>query len=387
MSFIDVLFFLLKRKKFFLGVPVLAGILGVALAWILPPYYKSEIRVVLDSGTKSVGISNMLKSFSSSNALSDLAGSGLGGSSGENEDLYLAILDSRDLLLSAIEKFHLDTIYKNKYKETLVKKFYKDLKVEIDNLTGVISCSYETKNKELARDIVSFVVEDANNRYIKLKREKSVQTLMHLRNLRGNASRSVDSLSQILIEFYRKNNLLELKTQMELTLSALAGYEEQIKNLRISESKAGENSSAAELQKRRYILEREFQKLRGGYTEDYTPSKNSIYINSDWAMQKILEQEQMENDLKRFIGVLEMLEMQIVVEEGNSVKNLPVIQIVQNAYIPDYKSKPKRAIYGFVGFVIAGFIVYGILILRGMLSGELECDKNTLATIKKLLNK
>ncbi|MDR2554052.1 MAG: hypothetical protein LBC64_01370 [Fibromonadaceae bacterium] len=388
MSLIDVLIFLLKRKKYSFGIPFLAGILGFVLAWVSPEYYKSEIRVFLDTGSKTTSMSSFIKNAASSSVLGSLGASIIGGMGAqENEDLYMEIVEGRDVKLATIEKFRLDTIYKGaKYKETLIKNFEKDIRIKVDELTGVISCEYEAKNKVLARDLVRFVVEEANTRYVKLRKERALQTIEQLNVFKHSVMASVDSLSKVLITFYRDNNLLDLESQLKLTVTALAGYEEQINNMRISESKAGsDNSTTAELRKRRFILEKEFQKLRGEYSEDYLPSKNSIYINSDWAVEKLIEQEKLESDFKRLFAMLEAIGSSIVMEEGNAAKNLPVIQIVQDAYLADYKSKPKRAMWAMVAAIFSFVTVSIVLILLGIYHGEFNCEQKIRANFINLL--
>jgi len=125
--------------------------------------------------------------------------------------------------------------------------------------------------------------------------------------------------------------------------------------------------------------------LRGEYSKDYLPSKNSVYINSDWAAEKLIEQEKLESDFKRLFTMLEAIESNIVMEEGNAAKNLPVIQIVQDAYLADYKSKPKRAIWAAVSFLLSAAIVCSILILRGILNNEISYEEESKNNIKRLL--
>ena len=387
MSFTEILIFLLGRKKYSIGVPFLAGVLGLVIAWFLPLYYKSEIRILLDTGAQTTSISSLLKNAASSNLLGSL-GSSLGTMSGqENEDLYLDIILGRDVQLATIEKFRLDTIYKGaKYKETLLKQFDKDIIINVDDLTGIISCTYEAKNKVLARDLVRFVVEEANAKYIKLRKERALQTIEQLNLFKQNILASADSLSEVLVKFYRDNNLLDLESQLKLTITALAAYEEQIKNLKVNEIRAGtDNSSAAELRKRRNILEREAQKLRGDFSEDYLPSKNSVYINSDWAAEKLIEQERLANDLRRIFTTLEMIEGSIVMEEGNAAKSLPVIQVVQDAYLADYKSKPKRATWAVAAAILAFVFVNMFMLLKDIYYGKLECDAKTRDNVRKIL--
>lgn len=383
MNFTDIIIFLLKRKKYSIGLPILAGILGFVIASVVKPYYKSEIKVILDTGAKTANISSLLKGAVPSNLIGALGN--IGGS--ENEDLYLEILDGRDVHLATIEKFKLDTIYKGtKYKEALLKKFYNDMICEASSLTGIVSCFYEAKNKVLARDIVRFFVGEANRIYIKLRKEKSLQTIEELNSFKKTLLASADSLSNVLVEFYRNNNLLDLESQLKLTITALASYEEQIKTLKINESKAGsDNLTAVELRKKRRILESEFKKLRGEFSEEYLPSKNSIYINSDWAVEKYIEQQRLENDLRRYFTALEMLESNIVMEEGNAAKNMPIIQVVQDAYLPDYKSGPKRAIWAIVACFIATVLIYFVLFLKGILNNEIICKQETKDSLERII--
>jgi len=387
MSLIDILIFLLKRKKYSIGIPFLAGILGFVMAWISPEYYKSEIRVFLDTGSKTTSVNSLVKNAMSSNLLGSLGASIGSGGTQENEDLYLEIVSGRDVQLATIEKFRLDTVYKGaKYKETLLKSLDKDVKIETDELAGVISCAYEAKNKVLARDLVRFIVEEANAKYVKLRKERALQTIEHLNVFKQSIVASVDSLSEVLIAFYRDNNLLDLESQLKLTITALAGYEEQINNMRISENKAGsDNSTTAELRKKRAILEKEFQKLREEYSKDYLPNKNSVYINSDWAVEKLIEQGRLESDFKRLFTMLETIESSIVMEEGNAAKNLPVIQIVQDAYLADYKSKPKRAKWAVTAAFLAFAFIFSFLVLRGIYNGELPCEERTRENFKRIL--
>jgi uncharacterized protein involved in exopolysaccharide biosynthesis len=375
MSFLEIILFLLKRKKLSIGVPFLAGVLGFVIAWIVQPYYKSEIRVFLDTGPKAGGIGSLLKgAASSSNLLGNL---GAGGSAQESEDLYFEIIDSRDVQLATIEKFRLDTIYKfAKYKEALLKQFNKDIKIEVYELAGIISCSYEAKNKVLARDLVRFVVDEANAKYISLRKERALQTIGHLKSVRQSILASADSLSELMVNFYKDNNLLNLEAQLQLTISTISGYEAEINNLKINEIKANsDNSTATELRRKREILEREVQKLRGEYSKDYLPSKRSVYINSDWAVEKLIEQERLEAELKRLFAALEMLEGNIVMEEGNAAKNLPVVQIVQDAYLADYKSKPKRVVWAIVMAGLAFALISSFLVTRAIYTGELKSEK------------
>jgi uncharacterized protein involved in exopolysaccharide biosynthesis len=72
-------------------------------------------------------------------------------------------------------------------------------------------------------------------------------------------------------------------------------------------------------------------------------------------------------------------------EEGNAAKNLPVVQIVQDAYLADYKSGPKRATWAMVTFVVAFIFTTIFLILQGILHDNLNCEQKIKDSIIKFL--
>jgi hypothetical protein len=80
-----------------------------------------------------------------------------------------------------------------------------------------------------------------------------------------------------------------------------------------------------------------------------------------------------------------MVESNIVIEQGNAAKNLPVVQVVQDAYLADYKSKPKRAIWAVVWCLLAAGITCSIMIFFGILNNEIPCEERIRDNLKKLI--
>jgi capsule polysaccharide export protein KpsE/RkpR len=331
--------------------------------------------------------------------LSSLAGSGLAASamggllSGAQSsvlpmDLYTELMNGREVLLAAVDSFHLDTLYKSKRasKDLLVEKLYSELMGTIDATSGMLTVSYEAKNKQLAFDLVNFVVERANQKYMQLRKKQSMQNLEHLRMVRASLGDSVRIAGQKLVDFYRENKLLDLETQLKLTLKALSAYEEQIQNYQLSEARLeGNYATLQDLRKKRSVLERQFRELRGEYAPDYKPSTNSIYVNSDWAVEKLLEQKEIEVELARLVRMHETMCSQEMLAEANQLKQAPVIQIVQPPFMPDWKSGPKRVKWAIVAFALGFVIANCVLVLRALASGELPTEENTRNILLRLL--
>lgn len=391
MSYFDVFCFCLKKKKFF-AIPVIVAVICFFLAWIMSPIFKTEIRLKIDASSDSSPMSAL------STAYKSLTSSGASGLSSflstskamKPSDLYLEILSGREIALSTIHTFRLDTMYKKDANELLLKKFRKDIFIDEDQ-AGVISCAMESKHKELARSVIRYMVAQSNEKYLKLQKENLQYSLDYLKKSQKELTDSVKHIGEELVEFYRENNLVDLKSQMELTLAALGGYETQINNYKLSEKMSGkDNADAHELRKKRQLLEQKFRELRGSYSEDYKPSNKSMYINSGWAVSKVLYEQQREADLKLYAAMLEAASIEIMETEAMILKTQPVIQIIQDAYLPDWKERPKRAKWAIAGFAVSFTVTFLFLILRGLLSGEIpnsEPVRERLIQIKTALSK
>ena len=388
MAYFDIFCYCLSKKKFFL-FPVIVAVLCFVLAWVMPPIYTTEIRLQIDTSGSETGSLGAVSSMFKSSSIGGFSGSGLSSILGmqgaiKPSDLYLEILSGREVALNTIHKFRLDTLYKKKADELSLKRFAKDVMIAED-ASGIISCSFEAKDKVMARDIVRHMVQMSNERYLTLQKERLQYSIEYLKAQEKELVDSVRAISDELVRFYRENNLVDLETQTELTVKALAGYETQINNYKLSEQVQGrDNADASDMRKKRQLLERKFRELRGKYDEKYVPTDKSLYINSDWASEKLLYQQQRSADLKRYYSLLEYVSTEKMNTESQSLKTQPVIQIVQDAYLPDWKTRPKRAIWALAGFAASFVMTLFFVIYQGIRTGGIANSGDTLRKLEQI---
>ena len=387
MAYFDVFCYCLTRKKLFF-FPVVVALICFGIAWIMPPIYTTEIRLQIDTSGTETGNLGAVSSVLKSSSFGGFSGSGLSSILGmqgtKPSDLYMEILSGREVALSTIHKFRLDTLYKKKADELSLKRFAKDVMIGED-ASGIISCAFEAKDKVMARDIVRYMVQMSNERYLTLQKERLQYSIDYLKKQEGELMDSVKAISDELVAFYRDNNLVDLEAQTELTVKALAGYETQINNYKLSEQVQGrDNADASEMRKKRQLLERKFRELRGKYDEKYVPTDKSLYINSDWASEKMLYQQQRSADLKRYYTLLEYVSTEKMNTESQSLKNQPVIQIVQDAYLPDWKTRPKRAIWAIAGFTASFVFTLFFVIYQGIRTGGIANSGDTLRKLEQI---
>lgn len=358
----EAFFYLLRNKKFLIGIPVLTAVIAFIIAWILPPVYYTEIRLRLDDPNSKSGLSSLKLSAGS---ISDYFSSGSGQ---ESKDLYMELLQSREIGVKTIQKFGLDTVYKKKSIDLTLKYFSEDLSID-ENDYGIIFCGYESKNIGRAKELVRFMVQEANVKYMMLEHERMLLNTLFLRKKQSDVSDSLILLQDKLAEFHRDNRIVDAKSQIELSLQAMASYEQQLINLKMEtdyllKSQGSTSPAVDKIQEKVKILSKEYDKLRGGASANN--SGKTVYVNTDWAMQKFLAIETMKSHIEIVGDILALISKELALAESQSSRNQPVVQIIQDSYQPDWKVRPKRLSWALAAFSLSFVLAIVILLLHGL---------------------
>lgn len=366
MHIIDIVIVCLRKKYLIMAVTLSAPVLAFLISSILPHSYYTEIRLRIDDPS-----SDKLSFFLNVDNLTDFFG---GAPQDDSEKLYLEILRGRDNLSAAVEEFSLDTIYKKRAMNLILREFVKD--ITIQSTGGVIVCGYRAGDKYMASELVTFMVNRASDRFLELQKERLSMNVDFVSQKRDQLIDSLDLLNEELVAFYRENNVINIEKQVGLSLMALSKYEETISSLKIEElyakNRVGKSAPATrELRSRLGVLEQEFRNLRGEYDESYKPSRQSVLLNTDWAFEKLVGEKYLINRITIMKNFLTTISKELALSETQLSKNIPVIQVVQDAYIPDWKAGPKRIVWIFVAFSLSFMGIISYVLFGAFLSGEL----------------
>jgi uncharacterized protein involved in exopolysaccharide biosynthesis len=75
---------------------------------------------------------------------------------------------------------------------------------------------------------------------------------------------------------------------------------------------------------------------------------------------------------------------ELALSEAQLSKNIPAVQIIQDAYYPDWKIAPKRAVWMIVAFIVSLTLTIAFVILTAFVNGELEGSSD--ANRQKVVN-
>lgn len=352
-----------KHKKFLLGYTFLAMIIFyLTIFFFVDEQFDSTALVVPAEDNSFSGLAGML---------GDIGGSlpfGIGGASmSPDVGLYNTILGSRTTLEHIIKKFNLMAVY------NLDKNDPIEVKAAREILSGNINAE-ETEDRAysitvrapdsvLSSNITNYILEYLNNKIIELKTTKSKNNRIflgsRLEEVRSNLTESEDSLKA----FQQKSGMLVPEEQISALLSAYAIMDKELMTKRLQKEvmenlydKGSPNLRAINLEVEHY--ERKLSDLKK------SGERNSIFIPYKNIPENAIEYYRLYREIEINSSILQFvlpLYEQAKIEEQ---KDLPVVQIIDYANVPEEKSFPARTIFTLLfGF---GFfsILYVFLLLK-----------------------
>lgn len=369
MHILDILTVCFRKKLLMITIPLFSAVVGYIASYLVPVAYYTEIRLRVDDPVSEE--MSMLPNIGKN--LTEYFGKT---THDQSEELYLEILQGRENLVAVIKELSLDTIYDQPKMDLKLKSFSKDLKIDhLEN--NIITCGYTSTDRDLAVNLTRFITQRANKRFLEVQKERIALSTNFLKDRQKQLIDSLEVLSEGLITFYRDNNVINIQKQVELTLLALASYEEDINKIKAGERLSRRTTGIGtpinnELNSKLKALQNEFMKIRGTYNSDYKPPRNSVLINTDWGLDKMLTEQIMTSKIGLIKEFLMTLSKELALSEAQLAKNVPAIQVIQEPYYPDWKVSPKRSIWVLVAFSLSLFGFVSYVLTSAFLKGELE---------------
>jgi len=279
-SLLDLFAVLWRRKWMIIIITMLAAIGVVTYCFIsiklppeksfLPNVYTSKALMLIDNKSSSGGgLSSMLNS-SGMGGLAALAGINVQGSSNNNSQLAVFLVETDSLLDSVVDKFNLIDKYKiTTFPKTNSRNMLKgNLKAEIANGSGVLTVEFTHIDPVFARDVVNYCTAYLEKRFDELGLDKNkiekenleiniANTFQEIRKLeeeRQNLERSVSSsggrlpaitmdMTRIALELDAKREVYtQLKVQYEILMVTMASEKpifQILEKAEIPEKKSG----------------------------------------------------------------------------------------------------------------------------------------------------
>ena len=367
-TFVEFLMITIKYRWFLFSFIFFITLAALLYALLSPKWYKATASVLPAENTDFLsafsGLSALAKNFSPGRGLASAL-------SGNTEfDRYIAILKSATMTDDVVSKFNLRKEYEleNNYYEKVVKAYNSNLEIEVQD-EGNLTISFYDKSPRVAADVANYLVLKLNE----------INTRLNVKNARANRvfieKRYKDNVAEInrlegeMKAFQTKYGVIAVPEQLEATVKAMASIYSELAQKEIEfnvlKRQFGDNSpltSAAKIQVEE--LKKQINSQNAGTTGDNTklliPFKQAPELSNKYI--KIYRDLEIQYKILEFV---QPLYEQAKVEE---VRNSPSVLVLDKAYPPDRKTKPKGSIYAMVAFVIS--LILGYLIVLGMVFKE-----------------
>ncbi|MDC6166179.1 GumC family protein [Paucibacter sp. XJ19-41] len=323
LALLDTLAILAVHWRLLTAVPFIVSALALGTTYLIAPTFTAR-TTFLPPQQQQNSAASVLASLG---ALSGLAG-GVGGIKSPG-DQYVALLQSDNIEDRIIDRFKLIEVYESKYRFEARATLEKNVRISLGKKDGLIAVEADANDPQLAADI-------ANAHVSELRRLSSELALTEAQQRRA----------------FFEVELTRTKTKLTEAQQALQGSGFNAGALKAEPKAAAEGY--ASLKAQATAAEVRLQTLRRGMTDTAPEVQQQLALLGSLRHQlaRLEVSSNTENDadyisryreFKYQEALFDLFAKQFEMARLDESREGAVIQVVDRASVPEYKSKPKRA--------------------------------------------
>jgi capsule polysaccharide export protein KpsE/RkpR len=337
----------LDNRKLLYKVAARAMVLSAVFAFLLPLNYESSVSIMPPESLGSGGSMLAALAAKASPGLAALAGNMFG----INEDgaLFVGLVRSRTVQEHIVDRFNLQKVYWSRYKEDARKRLNKNTEAEEDRKSGVISITVTDESPQRAHDIAQAYLEELDRVVSEVSVSSARRERMFIEQRMTSVKADLEDAEKQFSAFASKNTTLDIKEQSKAMVDAAALLQGQMiaaesemqgleqiysaNNVRVRALKARVDELKAQLQK---LGGTDASLLPGApQGDDFYPSIRKLpLLGVEWA------------DLYRRTKiqeiVYELLSQQYELARIQEAKEIPTVNVIDSANVPQRKASPHR---------------------------------------------
>lgn len=327
---------LARRRLFIIAFVIVATLLSVAVALVLPKWYQAS-ALLLPPKDLSLPVPGLAQL---SEVVSITKGADLPVMVTPS-DVYARILKSRTIAERIIEKFDLKTRFAADYFKQAYEVLMSRSEFKVTD-EGLLLISFEDKDPGVAADVVNAFVEELDrvNREIALERVRQNRSFIEERL--AQVKQELASARKEFENFQLENRAVDFDEQTRLAVEQAVKLKITLTELDIElkmreRNLAEDNPELVELRRRRRLVSEQLRQLEESNPDSSFFSLPVASIPTLRGQYEVLySRVTVGESLYRIL--LERLE-QAKIQEN---EKMPTISILDRAKPPDTKSKPKR---------------------------------------------
>lgn len=356
-NLLDLLLVLVKRMRLILFTTIIAAFVAVGYSLMLPNIYTATAKVLppqKEGGSLSAALGQL-------GGLAAVAG--LGGGFGGSAELYVSILKSRSVSDAVIKQLNLMQEFKAKTQDDARSSYAATVKIQ-SGKDGLITISADHKKPVMAAQLVNATVEELGRRSVQLNLAKVSNDRLFLEKRLVVVKQDLKKAEDEMKTFSQKNKVVQVDAQAKASIEGVAKLSAELasKEVQLSALRSYQTDESPEVK----ALLATTAQLRNGLSRLSGSSGNGEGIPAVGSVPGIgLEYARLMRELKTQEAIFEQLTKQYEVTKLNENRDTTSLQILDDAVVPDRKSKPKRSMIVVLATVTAFFAsVFAAFILE-----------------------
>jgi capsule polysaccharide export protein KpsE/RkpR len=338
-SLLDLVTWVGQGKRL-IGIVTLSGLaVSLGFSLLMTPIYTARTSMLPPGAQQQSSSSAALSALGS---LGGLAG-GLGGKA--PDELYVALLKSDSVVRALDERFDLKQKYKVKAFETLRLTVPKFVRVSSDRKSGVISLEVDDKDPQFAADLANAHAAEVTRLLGRLALSEAQQRRVFFEAQLKETKEKLIKAENELRSMQEKSGVVVLERQADVLLTGaaqmralIATREVQLKVLRTSGT--DRNPDVMRLASEISALRSELARMESA--QGRNPG-SAVDMPVNKIPEAAVEYIRARRELKLQETILEAMVRQYESAKLDEAKEGPLLQQIDKALPPDFKSKPSRA--------------------------------------------
>ena len=346
----ELLSVLPRYKRLVIGLPLLAALVSLAVALLLPKWYTATAKIMPPQQTQSNAVAIL-------GQLGALAGGAAQAFGVKNpSDIYVTMLKSRTVADNLIDKFGLKTVYDEEYLVEARKKLarYSSITTGRD---GVITIEVDDKDPKRSAELANAYIEELRSITVHLAVTEAGQRRLFFEAQVKKTKEELERAELALKTFAKDLGLVNPEGQMGLTVSAAAALRAQItaREVQLSAMRSFATNTNPDLQR----IGQELAGLRAELArleKNVGGDKGDVLVGVGAAPEVGLEYVRRYREVKYQETLYTALARQYEIARIDEAKDATLIQVLDTALPPERKSRPRRALIVSISTVLAALL-------------------------------
>ncbi len=349
--------------------------IGVIFSLVTPSKYRATSCIM--PSMDMIGAGSLQSAGAAMNMLQFL-----GGLAVTPADIYAEFATNRAIISNLIDRFRLDTVYKAKYRDVLIKNVSKHIETKATT-SGLVYISYKDKSPERAAMLANALVDELD----RLNREIIITKGKKLRIFLGNRLKEIEdsmNLYQDSLAYYQKKyGILDLQASIQSIVRNWQDIETTYFKTKLqyefARKEQGPNSRVTKnLSNKLDVLTREKMRL-WNMAFDTVANLPALKKLPEIGVKYVRIQLMLEKYTEIYKFLTTEYEKAKIMEKQDT----PTLQVIFKATVPEMRYWPQRKLIVLLFMIVFFFTYTTLLVIHYALSQSPEGEK-TINLLKKI---